>query len=850
MISTADNDAYGQLFVSDGTFDGTSLIWTKGRYGFALSRMTNVGGRVFFTTDDAVPGVTGVELYVTDGTTAGTRLVADIRPGASGSSPTHLLNVNGALFFSAAGGATIGRELWRSDGTEAGTAMVKDINPTRVGSAARGFVESDGQVFFAASRGDTGLELFKTDGTPGGTRLIKDIYPGVAWGLPASPIMADVAGTLFFVANNGATGNELWKSDGTEAGTVLVKDIGGGSYSSEPQEFLAVGNMLYFTSDALVGRELWKSDGTAAGTVLVKDLRSGRGSHPRKLTELNGLLFFIASDDVYGTTRLFRSDGTASGTFAIAGPTTNVTELVAFNNRIYFVGDDANGYPKLWATDGSAAPAEKIELPLVSGSPGTPFNVQQLRAVGSALYFQASSDQPFTGLELWKSDGTSAGTAMLKDIEPGSGSSQPRSFFDVGGLVYFMATTAAHGREMWVTDGTAPGTRLVADITPGPAGSELNNLLAANERFLFTTLSGGTLDLWSTDGTPGGTHLIRSHARDGYVGGFFASGGGLAYFVSSMPEHGTELWRTDGTPAGTAMAHEVTPGPAGSGPATLFAYDGGLLFNATASDGDRELYRLDDLAELIGERLEVRGTGGDDTITLSSDGATVRAARGGREQSFPASAVSSIVVQPGGGQDRLVIPAGTFTFAQDLATHSRHLALDLRNGAHAVFRASQHLAALDIAEAATATMADDGGALLATRELTIAPTGKLDLRDNDLAVDYTGASPIGSSDGSTYSGITGLIQSGHAQGAWTGPGIHTSHSDAATGLTTLAIAEATDILGIAGSETALWNGQTVDATTVIVKYTYGGDTNFDGRLEIRNHRLQHPRARRLRVLGR
>jgi hypothetical protein len=51
---------------------------------------------------------------------------------------------------------------------------------------------------------------------------------------------------------------------------------------------------------------------------------------------------------------------------------------------------------------------------------------------------------------------------------------------------------------------------------------------------------------------------------------------------------------------------------------------------------------------------------------------------------------------------------------------------------------------------------------------------------------------------------------------------------AVEGLTGLAVGEAANVLSISGSQTALYEGQTVDATTVIVKYTYAGDANLDG----------------------
>jgi hypothetical protein len=118
-------------------------------------------------------------------------------------------------------------------------------------------------------------------------------------------------------------------------------------------------------------------------------------------------------------------------------------------------------------------------------------------------------------------------------------------------------------------------------------------------------------------------------------------------------------------------------------------------------------------------------------------------------------------------------------------------------------------------------MAADGNHVLVTRGLSITGTGKLDLRDNDLVVDYAGdVSPIGAWSNSAYTGVTGLVQSG---------AIGTS---SATPITRLGVDDASHALHISGSQTGLFDGQTVDATAVLVKYTYGGDAMLDGKVDV------------------
>jgi ELWxxDGT repeat protein len=85
--------------------------------------------------------------------------------------------------------------------------------------------------------------------------------------------------------------------------------------------------------------------------------------------------------------------------------------------------------------------------------------------VNGTLFFAANDGT--RGHELWKSDGTSTGTVLVKDIRPGAFGSYPYSLTNVGGRLFFIANDGTNGRELWISDGTSTGTVLVKDINQG-----------------------------------------------------------------------------------------------------------------------------------------------------------------------------------------------------------------------------------------------------------------------------------------------------------------------------------------------------------------------------------------------
>ncbi|MEK6271497.1 MAG: hypothetical protein AABM42_02470, partial [Actinomycetota bacterium] len=208
----------------------------------------------------------GRELWKSNGTAAGTVLVKDINlPGGGGSidsSPAELTNVAGTLFFRAL--ETNGIELWRSDGTAGGTKLVKNIAPSNGWSTPDHLTNVAGTLFFSADDQSTyGRELWKSDGTAAGTKIVKDISSGAGGAsTDSSPAeLTNVAGTLFFRAGEATNGIELWSSNGTAAGTKLVKNIAPSNGWSTPDYLTNAAGTLFFTADdqSTYGRELWKA---------------------------------------------------------------------------------------------------------------------------------------------------------------------------------------------------------------------------------------------------------------------------------------------------------------------------------------------------------------------------------------------------------------------------------------------------------------------------------------------------------------------------------------------------------------------------------------------------------------
>lgn len=581
------------LYVSDGTEAGTKLVENATNVNlpyyegvpenFADPSLVVMGNNLYFIGTDAYSSQ-GLELYKYNPDSTGSPvLIKDITPGynqGTNIDPYEITRVGDKLFFrvlNADGSAT----LWKTKGNDA------DTKPLKTYTAENGYnfynlYNAAGTLFFEAYTPSNGFELWKSNGSSAGTVMVKDIFPGIYSSFPY--FFTKFENGILFASRDEAHGYELRKSDGTGDGTQLVKNINQASTGGSTPYYItpAAGGIIFTAYDILHGVEAFYSDGTDAKTKIIGDIFPGDfSSYPFEIKTINDNAYFITNRDDHNSKALYKYNiSTATLTKLFEQPPNyylNNTYAVADNGLVFFNLYNQNlSRQEVWRTDGTVAGT----FVLKSGDSFSQGQVNEMVTVGNIMFFPFSD--PYYGIELYKSDGTVKGTKIFTDIYPGGGSSSPYSLFVYNNEIYFGAMDETYTESLWKANGTYAGTKKVAPIAPERILSVgLKGVYCISKGLLYinayTPETGGAL--WITNGTHQGTKLLKAITPYSSLNvNNLTDVNGIVYFSANDGIYGNELWASNGKPLGTVMIKNLTPGNGGSNLGNFCAAGGKLYF--------------------------------------------------------------------------------------------------------------------------------------------------------------------------------------------------------------------------------------------------------------------------------
>jgi len=358
--------------------------------------------------------------------------------------------------------------------------------------------------------------------------------------------------------------------------------------SSQAFSFVSIGAATYFTADdGTHGRELWRTDATADGTVMVRDINPAAANNVDYIFATADRLFFDADDGIHGR-ELWTSDGSEAGTVMVtdiltgsAGSLANTyNNLVALDDTVFFTADDGVHGMALWRSDGTAAGTVMVKA-LSSGDWG----ILDLTAMGDTVFFSAR-----TGAEtahpsrLWRTDGTAAGTVQVTDLR------DPEELVVIGDRLFFAAYTADNVRVVASTDGTSAGAAVEQGLPIGVDGFPHATLLNVTDLlYMFVSSSARFCSELRTPTWKADSCNLPGH----YGPADFTEVGGDVFFGYRGDDRGAEIWRSaDGT-GEPELAYDINPGEAGSQPSRLMNVDNRLYFAADDGVHGSEIWRAD-----------------------------------------------------------------------------------------------------------------------------------------------------------------------------------------------------------------------------------------------------------------
>ena len=439
-----------ELWRTDGTRKGTQPL------GSEFRTWVRAEGHLFFELGVTLFGVRD-DLHTVEQLT-GDNVIVDL--GFAGFRRSAWDAEHRILYF-VARTPGLGWQIWRSDGTKRGT-----IAATRLPQS--GYLPTQlcvfhGALFFNAANAPTGSPassaLWRSLGTPQSTQVV---LSGMVVHQPQ--VLDD---RFVFLGFGPLGGGRIWTSDGTSGGTAPVSSLPDAEYFTNIVASRTIGDRaLYLLEDPAGGRQLWGTDGTSEGTQRLTSFPSGAG-FPDYFsfvsTTLRGSAAFAVDDGLHGV-ELWLSGGTRETTRLLKDVCPGICSGAAdggivIGTKLLFPGHDAKGWEP-WVSDGTRKRTHRVADTCL-GSCGD--YAPRFSALGSTAIF--TSDDGDTH-RLWITDGSAAHTFALATFR---GSNGVTPFFDnpsVSGRLIFAADDSSHGLEPWSTDGTPAGTRLLKDTRP------------------------------------------------------------------------------------------------------------------------------------------------------------------------------------------------------------------------------------------------------------------------------------------------------------------------------------------------------------------------------------------------